>query len=704
MNKEHVLKHLDFRSFYQVHLPSLKMNGKPEADARCPFHDDKSPSFSVNLETGLWCCHAESGCGGGDVFSFYQRAKNVDFPTAVREIAASQGIAADSPAPRVVATYAYHDTEGRVLHMKERLEPGKNGRSKSFRFRHSDGGKIVWKRGGNPVPYNLPELVAAPCVIVVEGELKADILKGWGLVATCLDAGAQSPWQSDYLSHFVGKKSVVILPDNDGPGREYAARIARALHGHVGEIKVVALPGLPEAGDIVDWVNDSANTKERLDELIQNAPIWSPETFRIEPPAKPETDFWPAPLADEAFYGLAGDFVRQIEEQTEADPVALLIQFLTAFSNIIGRCAFFSVEATRHFLTLFVALVGATAKARKGTSADRALVFFKPLDETWKIQGGLSSGEGLIWAVRDEIIKKEPVRDKKRIVGYEDVVVDPGVEDKRLLAFAPEFAGLLRAMSRECNTLSSNLRAAWDGGDLRIMTKNSPVKATGAHIAVVAHITADELRRELTRIEAGNGFGNRFLWCCVRRARLLPEGGRFDLNDFVDFSARLAQAVTFARTVGEMRRDDAARELWNAEYPRLTREVPGLLGAVTARAEAQTMRMACLFALLGQSNIVRVEHLRAALAVWRYCEDSARHIWKDSVGDPVSDDILRALQNSPDGLTRSQINKLFSGHVKTGRLSGALATLAGAGRIVAETRETEGRSLEIWRIKGRDCV
>ncbi|MFH1024119.1 MAG: CHC2 zinc finger domain-containing protein [Planctomycetota bacterium] len=702
-DKTLILKRLDFRSFYQAHLPSLKSNGKPEATACCPFHEDKSPSFSVNLENGLWNCFA--GCGGGDVFEFYMRHKKVDFPAALREIAASQGIMADSLVPRVVATYEYRDAEDRSCYIKERIEPGRDGRAKEFFFRHPDGGRMVLGRGGDPVPYNLPELLAASCVIVVEGERKADILKGWGLAGTCLDSGARSPWRPEYLPHFAGK-SVVILPDNDGPGRGYAAGIARALHGHVGEIKVVELPGLPEAGDIVDWVNDPANTKERLNELIQNAPIWNPETSRIEPSTKSETDSWPVPLADEAFHGLAGEFVRRIEEQTEAAPAALLIQFLTAFGNIIGRSAHFWVEATRHALTLFVVLVGATAKARKGTAADRVLALCKPLDDVWaaRIQGGLSSGEGLIWAVRDEIIKKEPVREKKRIVGYEDVITDPGIEDKRLLAFAPELAGLLRAMSREGNTLSAVLRAAWDGGDLRIMTKNSPVKATGAHIAVVAHITTDELRRELTRIEAGNGFGNRFLWCCVRRPRLLPEGGRFDLNDFLDFSTRLAQAVTFARTVGEMRRDDAARELWIAEYPRLSREIPGLLGAVTARAEAQTMRLACLFALLDKSDTVRLEHLWAALAVWRYCEDSARHIWKDSVGDPVSDEILRALQNSPDGLTRSQINNLFSGHVKTGRLSGALSTLAGAGRIVAETHETEGRSVEIWRIKGRDCV
>ena len=129
--------------------------------------------------------------------------------------------------------------------------------------------------------------------------------------------------------------------------------------------------------------------------------------------------------------------------------------------------------------------------------------------------------------------------------------------------------------------------------------------------------------------------------------------------DFAPFLRDLAAAVEFPRQVGEMRRDDGARDLWHRVYPDLSRDVPGLLGAVTARAEAQTMRLACLYVLQDRSPVVRREHLESALAVWRYCEDSARFIFGDALGDPVADEILRALRRADDGLTRTEINNLL---------------------------------------------
>ena len=109
---------------------------------------------------------------------------------------------------------------------------------------------------------------------------------------------------------------------------------------------------------------------------------------------------------------------------------------------------------------------------------------------------------------------------------YEDVLVDPGVEDKRLLVVEGEFATALRVLGREGNILSAVVRNAWDTGDLRTLTKNSPAKATGAHISIIGHVTRDELLRYLGTTEAANGFANRFLWVCVRRSKVLPDGGR----------------------------------------------------------------------------------------------------------------------------------------------------------------------------------
>src|SRR5262245_59152724 len=209
---------------------------------------------------------------------------------------------------------------------------------------------------------------------------------------------------------------------------------------------------------------------------------------------------WPEPLGKAAYYGLAGEIVWAIDPHTEADPVAVLGQTLTAFGSVIGRSAHFVAEADQHFTNSNIVLVGNTSKGRKGTSYGQVRRLMAAVDPDWAsrcIAGGMSSGEGLIWAVRDQIEKHEPVREKGRVIQYQDVIVDIGITDKRLLVIEPEFASVLKSASRECNTLSAIIRQAWDNGNLNSMTKNSPARATGAHISIIGHITRDELRRYL---------------------------------------------------------------------------------------------------------------------------------------------------------------------------------------------------------------
>lgn len=229
MNKEQILTRLNKEDFYKNLVPSLKVNGKPEVLGVCPVHGDTHPSLSVNLETGLFHCFS---CDfKGDIFTFYQRVKGVDFPTALQEIGKIAGVVEADIKSKVVATFRYTDEAGNLLYIKERLEPGRNGRSKEFVFKHMEGDKWVSSRGGDPVLYRLPELIKSKYAFIVEGEAKADLLNSWGLTATCLDSGANSPWRDEYLKVFESKEKVVILPDNDQPGIGYASRIANALHG-----------------------------------------------------------------------------------------------------------------------------------------------------------------------------------------------------------------------------------------------------------------------------------------------------------------------------------------------------------------------------------------------------------------------------------------------------------------------------------------
>ncbi|MBT9168573.1 MAG: hypothetical protein DDT19_01920 [Syntrophomonadaceae bacterium] len=402
---------------------------------------------------------------------------------------------------------------------------------------------------------------------------------------------------------------------------------------------------------------------------------------------------WPGPLAEEAYHGLTGELVRLIDPHTEADPAAVLFNFLALYGNVIGRQAHFRVEADKHYTNLFVCLVGLTSKGRKGTSYGRAKSLFEGIDLTWTARqtGGLSSGEGLIWACRDEIKQKN----KK---GVEELI-DSGVSDKRLLVAETEFASVIRVFGREGNRLSPIIRQAWDTGDLNTLTKNSPARATGAHISILAHITKDELVRYLDNTEAGNGFGNRFLWVCVKRSKTLPEGGQLHTEDFTNLFRKLSEAVEWGKCVGVLSRDNEARELWAAIYPGLSEGKMGLLGAMLARAEAQVLRLACIYALLDLSAMVKVVHLRAALACWDYCEQSARFIFGKSLGDPVADEILRVIRHGgAEGLTRTDISNHFGRNKSAETIGRALSLLAERGLITCVKFPSGGggRPAERW--------
>jgi len=170
-----------------------------------------------------------------------------------------------------------------------------------------------------------------------------------------------------------------------------------------------------------------------------------------------------------------------------------------------------------------------------------------------------------------------------------------------------------------------------------------------------------------------------------------------------DLVERLKEAVEFAQTAGKLKRDDTARELWAGVYPKLSEGKPGLLGAITARAEAQVLRLSMIYALLDCSTIVEVEHLRAALALWLYCEDSARWIFETGTGNKNADKILAALKAAgQEGLTRLQItNEVFNRHTTKFEIDDALRLLHSLKLTVRKLEGTATRPAERWIYKAQ---
>jgi hypothetical protein len=301
---------------------------------------------------------------------------------------------------------------------------------------------------------------------------------------------------------------------------------------------------------------------------------------------------------------------------TVVDEVGLLVDLLVAFGNLVGPGPHMVADGAAHTARLNSVLVGSSSRSRKGTARANIGRLLMEVDPDWAaddVTGGVGSGEGIVASLNER----------------------PKVDfDGRMLVVEPEFSRLLAVSGRDGSIVSQILRDAWDTGDLRVMTRKNPLRVDGAHVSVVGHITIEELRQKLSKVDSFNGFGNRFLWCLVRRSKLLPSGAAMPPELAAQIVRRLQRSAAKARVASQVRRSRPAEAQWVDIYQELSDGLPGTAGAMTARAEAQVLRLSIAFALLDGHSIIRPQHQLAALAVWRYAERSAEVIFGDAPDDP----------------------------------------------------------------------
>ena len=421
---------------------------------------------------------------------------------------------------------------------------------------------------------------------------------------------------------------------------------------------------------------------DEYDEALESIPL-------PEPPAMPPR---PSLLLS---HGVVGDFMQRVEMETEAHPVALASSLLVAIGSIIGRGPHFMVGRTPHYVNLFLAVVGNTSSGRKGTGLDIIRDCVRLADPHWAEfcqSPNLVSGEGVIDALRDPVTKNVPVKGGGP-VGFEQVVVDPGVLDKRLLINCAELVSAFRAGNRENSTLAQTLREGWDGKTLRTMAKNCARTATDPHLSIIGHATRHELLKTVREADVFGGSMNRFLWVLSQRARLLPFGG--DLDDLGTVPQRIDDVITFARTVGRMWRSPEADRVWASVYAELTTATGSdLVAAVVSRGEAQTLRLSMLLALAAGRSTIEAEDLAAALDLWRYSAASARAIF-ERVQDPLFNRIVDMIRDEP-GVTRTLIYRRIGRTCGTAAMVETLGRVRSAGMARSEKEPTSGRHVERW--------
>lgn len=339
------------KQWAEDHAGPFKWKGyEGQAQCKLPSHSgqDKNPSFCFNAEKGTGHCFACHAAGEGLSIKELTAAWGCEAPPMIQRPEPVR------PVARIVKTYDYTDEAGNIAYQSCRMEP------KKF-FQHRPDGKGGWLNnleGVKPIPYRLPELIRAlgqnKAVFIVEGEKDVDRLRSLDLTATTNSGGA-GKWTAEHSKYFPAGSKVIILSDNDKPGRDHARIVARSLHGRGCSVKIIELPGLPEKGDVSDWL-DAGHTKDDLIEVYKVAQEWTPEGApEVEADISDSAEEWEAPIPlrqimnppdfpCDALPGWMGDFVEAESEFTQTPSglagslaLAMAAAALAKKAEVMGR-------------------------------------------------------------------------------------------------------------------------------------------------------------------------------------------------------------------------------------------------------------------------------------------------------------------------------------------------------------------------------
>ncbi len=381
--------------------------------------------------------------------------------------------------------------------------------------------------------------------------------------------------------------------------------------------------------------------------------------------AEKHTPLAPPRMHEDGFPPLIRAITEAACSSSEAHPVAVAANVLIFFCAMIGRAVFQRIGDASIHCRVFLLIVGKSGKARKGTAETTVREVFRRADEIIRKRlgtsdrlryhgGGLSTGEGVAWAIRDP-----------READDNGKGADTGIEDKRLLVIESEMDNSLSQVKRDNNTLSATIRNLFDGRDMEPLTKTNQIKATRPHVVIGGHITSHELREKTTANEVANGLLNRFMMLYVFRPKLVPLPEPTPEETLAGLAARVADAVLAANggdlhgnNTREARLSAAARQLWIEQYPRLTRDRDGKGGSLLARSEMYARMLAMIFAAMDGRLEIEPRDLRSAIAWVEYWHASVTYIFncEDDEGslDPFISEVLAVITAQP-GITLSAL-------------------------------------------------
>jgi hypothetical protein len=418
---------------------------------------------------------------------------------------------------------------------------------------------------------------------------------------------------------------------------------------------------------------------------------------------------FPPAIRKEAFHGIFGKIIPLMSQHCEASPELLLLQGLVILGNIIGRSAYVYGGGSFLFPNEFVVCVGETSRGRKGTAYSMWEHLITLVSQDWLdacISSQTQTGEGIVHRIRDERYGLRPGRKQKKYEPPAEELLDAGVSDKRLLILEEEFSYVLKMAQRSGNTLSETLRQAWDSRrSLSTGNKNSPLKASDPHVSLIGHTTRDELLDTLRVVNLSNGLANRVLWCAARRTGDMPDAEQLswqDHQDILDWLKRIFQhRPSNTDTPKHFPRVQDAKQYWDSLYRKLNAQKHNsVMDNVLGRDTSHILKIALIFAITDELEDIRPQHLKAALAVVDFCQDSARWIFGQATGDKLANNILWELRRNPAGITRTQINNdIFYRRTPKTRIERALAVLVHNNlATMTMERDQQNHPIERWSV------
>lgn len=376
----------------------------------------------------------------------------------------------------------------------------------------------------------------------------------------------------------------------------------------------------------------------------------------IEASALEPAQAWPEFTESCLDHHLLGEVMREIMPYTEADPMAVAVNFLSMIGSVCGRSPHVRVGSWKLHANLFF-VTAAETTGRKGTATRDVLAIMDGVDPDWRSNGyvqGVNSGEALVHRVRDATYNKD------------GEVKDEGVSDKRSFVMSEELSSVFKVSERSGSILTEMVRVCYDAPEkLSINNKNTPTTATGALITVAGHVTPQSLHGLAdVNLDVCGGTLNRFVWVLAKNSKFVPFGTVMPAKRLAALQTKVKAAVALASSIGEVKPSKEARQLVD-DYRRRVEFRPerGLYAYVTARAPTNMVKIALVLALTRGSRTIEVEDVQAAIGISDYALASAKYLFTADSGDTAAEirsrQVMTFLEGFPEGVSLTTVARRF---------------------------------------------